>query len=254
MLEALILGLIQGITEFIPVSSSGHLVLVPEIFNWEQQTTTFDLILHAGTLLALLITYRKKISEIILHPTKNKNLIINLIIGTIPAGLVAFFFEDRIDETFKSINIVIFMLIIIGVVMVGVDYLKTGPKKYTKLSKRNSLVIGIFQILSLVRGTSRSGMTILGGLSQKMTLKDAADFSFLLSIPLISAAVLMKILDLSANGLGQENLAHLSIGFLSAFISGLFAINFMLSQINKLGLKYFGIYRIILGIILIIAL
>lgn len=255
MIQSIILGVIQGLTEFIPVSSSGHLVLTPEILGWEPQSTTFDVILHGGTLLALIVIFRKKILTLITHPIANKHLIISLIITSIPAGIVGLLFENKIDEIFKSTDIVAVMLISVGLAMLLAD---TLPKRKSSVNKtpdkHTAFIIGLFQTLSLIRGTSRSGITILGGLSQKLSLKEATEYAFLASIPLIGGAFLVKLTELISNGTSGESTLNLSIGFMSAFVAGIIAIKFMLNQIENLGLKYFGIYRIILGVLIIIIL
>ena len=258
MLEAIFLGIIQGLTEFIPVSSSGHLVLLPELLDWEERSTTFDVFLHGGTLLALLFHYRKYLYHLLkksLHKNGNeRNLIAGILIGSIPAGILGFVFKDFIDDNLKSTTIVALALIIVGLVFILTDYLPRPDKKTSKVSIKKAIIIGFFQPLAFIRGTSRSGITILGGLTQKLDLKSAVNFSFLLGIPIISAVFLYDLFDIISNGAGEENFSQLSVGFIASFIFGLIAIKFMLKFVTRTGLKWFGVYRLVLGLIIILLL
>lgn len=260
MLEALILGIIQGITEFIPVSSSGHLILAPQLLDMQEHSTAFDVMLHGGTLLALLLYYRKYLFRLLTRIFQERQaqiFVAKILIAIIPAGIIGFLFEERIDELFKSNLIVAFMLISIGLLMIVADYVYKSRKREEEVestSIRQAFLVGILHPLSLIRGTSRSGITILAGLSQGMSLKQATNFSFLIGIPLIAGAVLSHFIGLLQGDLIEESISQLAVGFVAAFVSGLIAIDFMLNKINKFGLRLFGIYRIILGIFVIIML
>jgi undecaprenyl-diphosphatase len=265
--QAFILGLIQGLTEFIPVSSSGHLVLLPELFNWEAQSTTFDIILHGGTLLALLIYFRERLLKIlkgtIQKNEKERSLFIKLVLGTIPALLVGFIitlvnksFDDVIDESMKSNWVIVVMMIALGILLIVSDYVFTHNRKTVKkINNKNAIIIGIGQCLAYIRGTSRSGVTILTGLTQGLDRHAAAEFAFLIGIPIIAAAffgdLLFFLMDDARESISVENAV---VGFLTAFISGLLAIRFMLRFLSNNGLKVFGIYRIVLGIVIILTL
>lgn len=252
-LQALILGIVQGLTEFIPVSSSGHLVLIPKLFGWELQSTSFDITLHAGTLLALIIYFHKDLFAII--KKLNKNLTIKLIMSSIPAGLVGIIFEDFIEKNLKSTIIIATMLIVIGFLMILSNKMKSSTKiNIQDLGYRNALYIGVFQAIALIRGTSRSGITILGGLFNKLSLKEATKYSFLIAIPIMIAVSVKQVLEFQKTGLENLNLSILFIGFVSSMLSGLAAIGFMMNLVEKIGLKYFGIYRIILGVLVILIL
>jgi undecaprenyl-diphosphatase len=272
MIEAILLGLIQGITEFIPVSSSGHLVIIPELLKLNAESTSFDVFIHGGTLLSLLIAYRKRIWNILttLKEKSTQNLSINVIIATIPAAIVGFLYQKFLDEQLKSVYLTAAMLAIIGIIFILTDFwLKQKPtlkeskensvkkakisfKSYEKLNWKNAAIIGLMQPLAFLRGTSRSGITILAGVSQKMDLKNAVDFSFLMSIPIIAGAFVFETLSIIKDGAGGESGLHLTVGFVTAFISGLIAINFMLKFVNKMGLKWFGVYRLALSLLIII--
>ncbi len=253
-IQAFILGLLQGITELLPISSSAHLVLLPEISGWELQSTSFDIILHTGTLLALIIYFRKDLSTIVTqfnNPTKNK-LLINLIITTIPASIIGIVFKDLIDEHFKSITIIVVMLITIGAVLLFIAPLSQNNKKIiAKLTYRNALLIGILQVLSFLRGTSRSGITIIGGITSGLDLKNSIKYAFLAGIPIIAASSLYQLFDFISNGLGNIDLLNLFIGLITSFISSFLAIKFIFTFFKNNRFILFGIYRIILGILII---
>ncbi len=254
LLQSLILGTIQGLTEFIPISSSGHLVLIPEIFGWDQQPTSFDIVMHAATLLALIIFFRKDLGNLVKQiKTKSKQkLALNLVIVTIPIGLTGFLFENLIEQYFKSIQVVALMLILVGLVFVIFDKISINNKKnISEITSSNSLAIGLSQVLSLIRGTSRSGITIIGGISQKLSLSEATRFSFLAGIPIMTIVSLYQFYKFQSSGFGELQLVNLMAGFTAAFTSGLIAISWMMKFVKRRGLVAFGVYRIILGIVII---
>lgn len=254
MFEAIFLGIIQGLTEFIPISSSGHLLVLPDFFGWEENSTTFDIVLHGGSLLALLIHYKKTLLNIVL---KNQKFALNIGIATLPALIIGFLFKDQIDEHLKSITLTAVMLILVGIIFILAD---TKNKKNSRKSEIRELplktifIVGLLQPLAFIRGTSRSGITIIGGLTKDLTLKQAANLSFLLGIPVIGAAFAYSIFEIlfKTQESGAEDISFLIFGFLSAFIASLISIKFMLKFINTIGLKWFGVYRIALAIIIII--
>lgn len=257
VIQSLILGIIQGLTEFIPVSSSGHLVLVPEIFGWKVQSTSYDITVHSATLLALIIYFRKDLAGLIakFREENTKRLLLNLIIVSIPAAIVGLLFETFIDETFKSTKIIVLMLILVGIMFLLAGRLfHNSSKVIDKLTSQDASIIGISQVVALIRGTSRSGITMIGGLITGLRRKDAAKFAFLAGIPIMTAVALKQLVEFSIEGFGELEPINLLIGFLSAFISGFLAIKFMLSFLKARGLGLFGIYRIILGIIILFVL
>ncbi len=264
--QTIILAIIQGLTEFIPVSSSGHLVVIPGLLDWESQSTAFDVILHAGTLFALIIYFRKKLTKIgsgVLKKEKSSIKLLNLlIVSTIPAAMFAFLIEiinkltdDGIDELMKNNYLVVFMLVSIGILFLFVDKIYGNNEgKIEKMSIKNSLIIGLGQIISLVRGTSRSGITIIFGLSQKLSRKEAAEYSFLMGIPIISIAFIYELIKIITDENIVINVNLSLIGFVVSFLTGLIAINFMLKYLKNNNLQIFGYYRIILGIVVLITL
>ncbi len=251
IIQAIILGLVQGLTEFIPVSSSGHLYLIPKLFGWSEHSTAFDIMIHGGTLLALLLYFRKDLFDHL--KSKNWKLFINLAVASVPALAAGYLFQDLFDEKLKSIWYAISAMIIVGALLIAADYVFKNQKRTVEdITPRNALYIGVAQILSLIRGVSRSGITILAGLVNGLSRKEAARFSFLLSIPVTAAVVAFQSLKIIKGEVIPESSLALFIGFLASFISGYFAIKFMLKFLENQGLKIFGIYRLIFAIILII--
>ncbi len=275
IIEAIILGLIQGITEYLPVSSSGHLLLIPPFFekifsklDFNFQTTDFDVILHIATFLAILISYKKEIKKIFsnIHNKKNQNLIKNLFLSTIPitiAGGIVFLTGILEVQNQKIASI---FLIIIGILFILIDLqdmriikiknYKLGNTKYFDIKNMQALKIGIFQSFAIIKGVSRSGISLFGSLLQGMDRKNALDYAFLISIPVFFILTGVEIIKLFINKSPFLSYPLESfIGFIIAFISSLIIINLLKKYIHKQGmLLFFGIYRVILGIILIFVL
>lgn len=257
LFQSFILGITQGITELLPISSSAHLVLIPHIFGWESQSTSFDIILHAGTLFALIVYFKK---ELILLITKfkqqsNQKLLINLIITTIPASVIGLLCNDFIEQNLKSLQVIVIMMITIGLIFLFTDkIIKSNNKNISQLSYKNSLIIGCTQILSFIRGTSRSGIMMIGGIVNGLSLDQSAKYAFLAGIPIIAGASIYQSIEFISEGFGNLELINIAIGFASAFISSLLAIKFTLSFLKNRGLAVFGIYRIIVGILILIIL
>lgn len=252
-LEAVILGLIQGLTEFIPISSSGHLVIAQTFLSGAGEHLFLEFI-NIGTMLALLVFFRKKIWKIILDVFQNKNyrLARNIVITALPAGLIGFMLSDFIGSSwfFASAVVVVFTLAIVGVVMVVLEKLpKLSPvKDGEKLPWQRALIIGIAQVLALIPGTSRSGSTIIAGRLMGLSAAEAAEYSFLASLP-IMLGVTVKVLLTDTEYL----IAHLDILLISnlaAFLSGLWAVGFLLRYLSKHSLAVFGWYRIVLALVL----
>jgi len=263
LLEAIILGIIQGLTEFIPVSSSGHLVIAEQIMN-AGGTESFHLFLqfiNLGTLLALLIFYRKKIWEICVDIFKHNNwkLARNVLLTAIPAGLVGLLLSRAIEEsnwlsTLVSVSIA---MALIGVLMVIVDFLPKLSKVTDgeKLSPWRALTIGIVQILALIPGVSRSGSTILAGRVMGLNSKEAANYSFLASIPIMAAVMLKTFASSNDRAYFMDNLGVMVVGNIAAFVFGMLALTFVIKFLSKDGnLQKFGYYRIGLASMILIIL
>ncbi|HCR15046.1 MAG: undecaprenyl-diphosphatase UppP [Candidatus Jacksonbacteria bacterium RIFOXYC2_FULL_44_29] len=274
ILQAFVLALIQSVTEFLPVSSSGHLIIIPKLFNWPLQPLWFDVVLHLGTLTAVVFYFRRDVWQILKSffvitekVDHDKRRLAGLILlAIIPAGLIGFAFNDLIEQRFRSESIVIINLIFWGVVLIVADWVGNQKKvnateqskdqnALTSLSWSQALSIGIFQIFSLIPGASRSGVTISAGIFCDLTKQAAARFSFLISIPLILAAGADQIIKIAKHGSATPiPMLTLTIGFVTAAIGGWLAIKLLMKILDSWGLKIFGFYRLILAAILIILL
>ncbi len=247
---ATILGIVQGITEFVPVSSSGHLVILHDLLNFELTSAlAFDVALHAGTLVAIIIFFFKDIVKYI----KNKDVILwYILIAIIPAGIAGLLFEDYIDEVLRSSWVVVVMLIAVGVLFIlGEKYFKQ-EKDLKGLTWKKGLLIGVAQVLALIPGTSRSGITILAGMGVGIKREQAARFSFLIGLPIFAGAALKKSYDLSKMGIASDEIILFIIGFVVSAIVGYACIKYLLKFLEKYSLRGFAYYRFILAILLII--
>lgn len=256
-LEALILGLIQGLTEFIPISSSGHLVIAQTFMSGASDHLFLEFI-NIGTMLALFVFFRKRIWGILqdIFVRKNFKLARNIIITAVPAGIIGFFLADFIGSTafFSSAVVVVFTLAIVGILMVVVEKLpKLSPvKDGEQLSPRRALVIGLAQTAALIPGVSRSGSTILAGRFMGLKPAEAAEYSFLASLP-IMVGVTLKVL-VGDHDYLLANAGTLAISNAAAFIAGLLAVGFLMRYLAKHSLAVFGWYRIGLAAIVAIVL
>lgn len=254
LLQAMILGITQGLTEFIPVSSSGHLILVGHLIGFDQSTLAFDTALDIGTLAALLIFFRRDIMDLaigLVKRTSHSRMSWMMVLATVPGVLAGVLLQKYAETTFRSAQLVAINLIVIAFVMLAADRL--GKRKYgiDHMTPQRSLAIGIAQALALVPGVSRSGITISAGLLAGFDRVAATRFSFLLSVPIIAGAtakVLLKPANIHAM---VSDPAIYIVGILSALISGYFAIKFMLNYLNKHGLAVFAYYRIVVGIFIL---
>ncbi len=252
-IETIILGLIQGVTEFIPVSSSGHLVIAQNFFSGASDHLFLEFI-NIGTLLALLVFFRKKIIDIIKDVLLNKRykLATNILITAIPAGAVGYFLSDFIstDAFFGSLVTVAISLAVVGIVMIFIEKLPKASevKDGTGLSHYRAFYIGIAQIFALIPGVSRSGSTIIAGRLSGLGSAAAAEYSFLASIP-IMLGVTLKIFLSDSNYL-VENIGVLALSNAVAFVSGMIAIGFLMKYLSTRSLAVFGWYRLALSLIL----
>jgi undecaprenyl-diphosphatase len=253
LIEAIILGLVQGLTEFIPISSSGHLVIAQKLFGHESNHLFLEAI-NIGTFVALLIYFFPKIISIIQDILVNKNIRLarNILITSVPAGLVGYVLADFIAVTpfFSSLWTVVATLLLVGIVMVILERLPKLSSKKTgeELSAPRALTIGIAQMVALIPGTSRSGSTIIAGRLMGLSAKEAAEYSFLASLPIMAGVTLKIFLD---NGdYLIQNAGVLIIANLVACVSGLIAVKFLIQYLSKHGLALFGWYRIGLAAVL----
>jgi undecaprenyl-diphosphatase len=255
IIAALILGAIQGITEFLPVSSSGHLVLFQRIFGISEPALLFDTMVHGGTLIAVFIVLRRDIWEILRRPIQP--LTAYLIIATLPAVAVALVFKDTIEGAFASGAFLGFAFLITSALLLAAEFLSRGPggensegglKGKETMNWLDALIIGLLQGVAIIPGVSRSGSTLSGALSRKLNRDFAARFSFLLSIPAILGALVLQIKDL-AEGAGGAGIgmAPLLAGTLAAAVVGFFSIRVMLKIVRERSLTGFAIYTAVLG-------
>lgn len=249
VIQALVLGIVQGITEFLPVSSSGHLILTPVLFGWQEQPLAFDAVIHLGTLAAILVALRDDLPKLFANKCR---LGWTIVAATIPALAVGYLFKDQIETVLRSPLVVAVSLALWGVLLwAGDRMVKPGATAdVTNVGYRRAIFIGIAQAIALIPGTSRSGVTITAGLFTGLSREAAARFSFLLGIPAIAAAGGVSLLDVVR---GAEPLAALplAVGFLSAFAFGVLAIRFLLKLLKTTSYVPFAIYRILLAVVVL---
>jgi len=238
---AILLGLLQGITEFLPVSSSGHLVIAQSLIpGFVQQGVVFDTVLHAGTLLSILVYFRKRIMKL------NVTDLGLIVLGTFPIIIFGLLFSDQIESMFVSVRLV-------GLALLGTAFFnhfidKLKPKRKA-IKNTDAVMVGLFQSLAMIPGISRSGATIFAGTNRGIDKKKSVEFSFLLSVPAVFGATLFQ---LAKHGFTNgTDFSYLFLGFLAAFLAGLWAIKTVLSLLSKKKFKYFAIYSLLLGLLAI---
>lgn len=257
--EIIILAIIQGLTEFLPISSSAHLILPAEILGWRNQGLAFDVAVHVGSLLAVMIYFRQDIVRLTLawfghgfsrSQSTDSRLAWWVIIGTIPAGIFGFVMKDWIELNARSALVIAITTIVFGLLLWYADAKAKQTKTTDHITFKDTIIIGIAQALAIIPGTSRSGITMTAGLLLGLNRESAARFSFLLSIPIILAAGLFATLDLLAVNTPVDWAALLyGAGF--SFVAAYICIFLFLSWIAKIGMLPFVIYRLILGIVLL---
>lgn len=261
IIQAIILGLIQGFTEFIPVSSSGHLVIAHEWLGITADGLTFDVALHIGTLTALLIYFRKdvwQITKAVFVKSELTKLAYMLLIATVPAVIVGVLLESAAESAFRSVRLVAVNFIIVSFLMLAAEWwYKNKVTHKTSLHKtkpRQALAMGIAQAAAIIPGVSRSGSTILTGLFSGLDRVAATRFSFLLGIPITAGAILKVLSEQSTLQAISAEKQIFSIGIITAFISGLIAIMFMLRFLAKHTLNIFAYYRLVVGVSILLML
>lgn len=260
ILKAILLGIVQGITEWLPISSTGHMILVDEFISLNFSdvfVNTFLVVIQFGSILAVVTLYFNKLNPFTTKKTLNQkkdtiSLWIKVIIAIIPSGIVGVLFEDKIDKLFFNPITVAIALIVYGVIMIFIE----GGKKSSKVKDFKSITyqlafaIGIFQCLALIPGTSRSGSTIIGAILLGTSRYIATEFSFFMAVPTMLGASALKLLKAGFNFSSFEWLV-LGVGSLIAYIVSIFAIKFLLDYIRKNDFKSFGYYRIVLGMLVL---
>lgn len=241
--KAIILGIIQGITEFLPISSTAHLVITPWIFGWTGtvNSLSFDIAVHLGTLFSLFYCFWKDWLDILF---KDRKMLLYLILGTIPAGLAGIAFHDFIENSLRNPMVIVFTLIFVGILMLIAE--KVGKRQRNFVTLSDALVIGTAQAIALIPGVSRSGITITAGLFKGLDRAYAAKFSFLLSTPAIAGASTLDFYKSIKLGYSHDY-SLFTIGVISAAITGIIAIKFLLNFLKKYPLNIFIYYRWVLA-------
>ena len=248
MIEIFILSLVQGITEFLPVSSSSHLILISKYFNFGNQSLSIDVSLHIGSFIAVLVYFNKDIVSFF----NNKIIFFKILISSIPVMIVGFILvETGIIEKIRNIRIIAFTTIIFGVLLYFSDRFKLEKNIHKDFTYKSALFIGFFQIISLVPGVSRSGIAITAARLLKFKRVDAGKISFLISVPILGAVSIFGVKDLISSDDLSFTYLNLSSIIVSFFFS-LITIKYFLSYINKFNLNLFFNYRVFLGLLLII--
>ena len=255
-LQYFLIGVIQGVTEFLPVSSSGHLVLFAQLTNWEDQGLFTDIAVHFGTLFAVLLYLRKDIyyflTNIIQFKIFEDQIIFKIILATLPAIILGLFIYDYVSLYFRSIQLIALSSIVFAIILFFADKVKMEIKSWNKITYIEAIVVGLFQILAFIPGASRAGVTITGARLLGYDRLNAARFSMILSIPIILASMTLSFINIFNEEYVSVNLYQSFFASLVAFITALLSIIFLMRFIKKTNFNFFIIYRIILGIILLV--
>ncbi|HYI96729.1 MAG TPA: undecaprenyl-diphosphatase UppP [Bryobacteraceae bacterium] len=262
--QAIILAIVQGVTEFLPVSSSAHLALAPWLFGWKDQGLAFDIALHLGTLLAVLIYFARDWTQIFAQAfginyrpdpelRLNRTMLWLLALASIPIGVIGFLFKDEAETTLRNPIIIGTMLIVVGIVMWYADKVGRRERGVGSIGLIDALTIGCAQALAVVPGTSRSGATITAALFRGLDRQAAGRFSFLLSTPAVAAAGAKALYDLyKEGGIAPEMQAPFYAGIAASAVTGCLVIGFFLRFLRANSLRFFIIYRILFGIVILI--
>lgn len=267
-LQAIIMGIVEGLTEFLPISSTGHLIIASDLINFDKTPSykSFIVVIQAGAILAVCWHYRIRLMEIIkglLSAPAQQKLALNTVVAFIPAAILGLLFSHIIDQYLFSAFTVAIALVIGGLFILWVEsyqqkhHIQPRVQSMDEMSMKDALMVGLFQCLALIPGTSRSGATIIGGVVWGLSRKAATEFSFFLSIPTILGATAYSVLKMFkdpafAQGVAQIDVTGWVVGTLVSFISALLVIRWLLRYVAGHDFKLFGWYRIILGVILIV--
>lgn len=264
LLDTIIIAIIEGLTEFLPVSSTGHMIITQNILGVESTpfVKAFTFIIQFGAILSVVVLYWKRFFKLNQVPAPEGSgsfkrflhkydFYWKLFVAFIPAAILGLLFNDAIDAMLESVTVVATTLILGGIFMLFSDKIFNKGSEKTELTEKRAFFIGLFQCISMIPGVSRSMATIVGGMSQRLTRKAAAEFSFFLAVPTMLAATMFKMLDLVTNeesmAVLKANIDTLLIGNIVAFVVAMLAIKFFINFVTKYGFKAFGWYRIIVG-------
>jgi undecaprenyl-diphosphatase len=260
--QAIIFGAVQGLTEFLPVSSTAHLILLPWFMGWPDPGLAFDVALHLGTLVALLIYFRVEWIALIAGALgflqgrtrePNARMSILIVAATIPAAIAGALFERKVEDAFRSPPLIGLALIVMALVLVAAEIVGHRKKTLDDISWGDAMTIGVSQGFAIIPGVSRSGSTITAGLFRNLKRDAAARFSFYLSAPIIGGAVAKKSLDILKSGLSTEQLTPFAVGIISSGIIGYISIAFLMRYLQTHNTYLFIVYRIALGIVVLLA-
>jgi len=257
-LQVVILAIVQGLTEFLPISSSGHLVLVPVFLGWTDQGLAFDVAVHFGSLIAVLLFFRKDIHALLRGSfqafggnikTIESRMALGIALGTIPAALAGLLFVDWIEANLRSPSVIVFTLSGYAILMVFADRFGRRTREISSIQIKDAILIGVAQALALVPGTSRSGITITAAMALGFERQDAARFSFLLAVPVILLATLYSLLGLLSSA-APVAWGQLAIGVIVSAIVAYLSIEFFMRFVTRIGLLPFAIYRFALAAVI----
>ncbi|HFB61543.1 MAG TPA: undecaprenyl-diphosphate phosphatase [Bacteroidetes bacterium] len=249
-LQALILSVVEGLTEFLPVSSTGHMILTEGILGMQSTDfiQAFIINIQFGAILSVVVLYWKRFFQSLTFYYK-------LFVAFLPAAFFGLLLNKYIDQLLESVYVVAIMLILGGIVLVFVDKWFKNPSKNQEVTYKKAFIIGLYQVLAMIPGTSRSAATIIGGMTQKLTKKTAAEFSFFLAVPTMFAASGYKLLESYMKNhqvINADNIGILLFGNVVAFVVALFAIKSFIAFLTNHGFKVFGYYRIIVGVVILL--
>ena len=266
LVRAFVLGVVQGLTEFIPVSSSGHLILIPALFDWPDQGLAFDAGLHGGTLLALLVYFQGDWRRLLAGAWRSARghglafnrydpdgrLLALIVLGTVPVGVVGLVFNDWVEENLRKVWIVTVSLAVVSLVMLAADRFGRRTRAVGDVSARDAIFVGLAQTVALVPGVSRSGATICAGMALGLDRHEAARFAFLLGTPAFAGAALLAVVDLVQGN--DFEFAEMALGFVTSAVVGLLAIGFLMRFLRTRTLIPFVAYRLaVVGAVAVIA-
>ncbi|MBT4504632.1 MAG: undecaprenyl-diphosphate phosphatase [Gemmatimonadetes bacterium] len=263
--EGLVLGVVQGLTEFLPISSTAHLRVVPHFLGWEDPGAAVSAVIQLGTLLAVFIYFAGDIGRLIaaafeglrqrnLNCSPDSRMAWSIVPGTVPIAVLGLGFKDFIETEARSLYLIAGALIVLALLLLLAERTGKRERSMRELGFWEIQLIGLCQALALIPGCSRSGSTIMGGLFVGLKREDAAHFSFLLGLPAIGASGLLELLDLLEGGLGSEGLVNIGIAIAAAGVSGYLSIGFLLRFLKRHGTYAFVVYRILLGVLILFTL
>jgi undecaprenyl-diphosphatase len=264
LLQSIVLGIVQGLTEFLPISSSAHLRIIPAFFGWSDPGAEFTAIIQLGTMAAVVIYFRRDLWNVAttwfrsltrprLRADLNARMGWYLIIGTIPIGIIGFLFRHQIETGARSLYLMGIMLIVLGLLLGAADSLGSKKRTVESVTRKDAIVVGLAQALALIPGVSRSGATITAGLVMGLDREAAARFSFLLSVPAIVLSGLYELTkELGGSGSMDAGFGSVVVATVVSFIVGYASIAFLLRWLTKHGLYIFVVYRVALGLIVLI--